>query len=476
MKRRDFLGLCGLGLPLAAGSARFLRRVRAENKRPNVVFLLADDQRFDTIHALGNAEIATPNLDQLCEQGTAFTRAHIMGGSLPAVCVPSRAMLLTGRNLFSLKHNGDVIPEEHRTMPEAFRAAGYRTCGIGKWHNGRAAYARSFSEGAHIHFGGMGDHFHLATHDFDPSGAYPEEAKRLRDGHSSEFLSDAAIDFLRTPHGEQPFFLYLAYLAPHDPRLAPESYLRQYDPERIALPDNFLPEHPFDNGELRIRDELLAPFPRTPEAIRRHIADYYAMITHLDAQIGRVLAALEESGLAGNTIVVFGGDNGLAVGQHGLMGKQNLYECSVRVPLLMRGPGVPSGVRRDTFCYLSDVFPTLSALANVPVPDSVESRSMLPALQDSKRRHRDHVFYAYRDVQRGVCDGRWKLIEYSVNGQRTTQLFDLQSDPQEKSDLSGHAEQQITLARLRVLLGRSQADLRDPASQSFRTPGNAQST
>ena len=368
--RREFLRRLVLGVSGAA--CAHMPQVWAGDKRPpNVVFLLADDLRFDTVHALGNDEIATPTLDGLCGTGTAFTRAHIMGGTQGAVCVPSRAMLLTGRNLFSLEDTGNTIPENHTTMPEAFRTAGYRTCGIGKWHNGRDSYARSFTDGAQVYFGGMADHFRLATWDFDPEGKYPRDAAKVREGHSSELLADAAADFIRNRRDDRPFFLYTAFLAPHDPRTAPPEYAARYKPENIVLPQNFLPEHPFDNGELKIRDEMLAPFPRTPEAIRQHIADYYAMITHLDAQLGKVIQALDDTGQRDNTIIVFTGDNGLAVGQHGLMGKQNLYECSVRVPLLMSGPGIASNARRETLCSLQDLFPTLCQIGRASCRESV---------------------------------------------------------------------------------------------------------
>ena len=449
---------------LQAGGAQGVQRP------PNVLFLLADDLRFDTIAALGNGEIRTPGLDRLCGAGTAFTRAHIMGGTQAAVCVPSRAMLLTGRDLFGLEDRGNRIPECHATLPEAFRGAGYRTCGIGKWHNGRESYARSFTDGAQIYFGGMADHFHLSTHDYDPTGQYPAEAAKVREGHSSELVAGAVADFLKGAGQDQPFFVYASFLAPHDPRTAPADYAAQYRPEDVALPKNFLSEHPFDNGELKIRDELLAPFPRTPDAVRRHIADYYAMIAHLDAQVARILNALEETGQAGNTIVVFSGDNGLAVGQHGLMGKQNLYECSVRVPLVMRGPGVPVNARRDTLCCLQDLFPTLCSLTGVPVPDSVQGRTLQPALGSGEVLVRDHVFYAYRDVQRGVCDGRWKLIEYAVGGKRATQLYDIEADPLETVNLADGAEHSEQLARMRALLCRSQEDVHDPEADRFREP------
>ncbi len=282
---------------------------------------------------------------------------------------PSRAMLNTGRNLYHVPLDCGDYP----TMPQTLREVGYTTFGTGKWHNQPASYARSFTDGGSIFFGGMSNHSEVPCHDFDSSGEYSAERQYVGKSFSSELFSDAAINFLEGYEDEAPFYAYVSYTAPHDPRMAPREYANLYDPGAMEVPENFAPEHPFDNGELRIRDEMLAPFPRTPEIVQEHIAAYYAMITHVDAHLGRVLDALEATGRADNTIVVFAGDNGLAVGQHGLFGKQSMYEHSIRVPLVMAGPGVPVGVTRGGACYLHDVFPTLCDLTGLDVPGSVET-------------------------------------------------------------------------------------------------------
>ncbi len=186
------------------------------------------------------------------------------------------------------------------------------------------------------------------------------------------------------------------------------------------------------------------------------------MITHLDAQVGEVLGALEASGKADDTLIVFAGDNGLAVGQHGLLGKQNMYEHSVRVPLILCGPGVPSGERRDAFAYLIDVYPTLAELAGIPLPESVEGLSLVPSLSDPNERVRDTFLYAYKDFQRAARDKTRKLIEYCVRGVRTTQLFDLASDPWETTNLAEDAAHAQDVSRLRAELDRWHTELDDP--------------
>lgn len=450
MHRRRFL-TSSLAAPLAAAA-----------QRPNVVVLFTDDQRFDTVAALGNREVATPNMDRLVRSGTAFTRAHIMGGTVGAVCVPSRAMLLTGQSLFHV-HRSIVAPKEYpatarkpfHLFPEVFRKAGYDTFGCGKWHNQPELFARCFSAGGPTFFGGMSDQNNISVADFQPDGDYgPHRRKQVR-RYSSELFADSAVEFLKKrKQGGNPFLAYVAFTSPHDPRTAPAKFAAMYSPEKVTLPKSFAPRHPFDNGELKVRDELLAGFPRQQAEIRRHLADYYAMVSEVDSQIGRVLDTLEQTGQMSNTIVVFAGDNGLAVGRHGLMGKQNVYDHSVRVPLVMSGPGIPKGRRDDALVYLFDVFPSICRLAGLATPPAVEGRDVF---QGPKR---VSIFYGYRTFMRAVrTRDDWKLIRYTVNGTERTQVFNLQADPDEMVDLS--VRETRRKADLTALLDRWQRDTND---------------
>jgi arylsulfatase A-like enzyme len=185
------------------------------------------------------------------------------------------------------------------------------------------------------------------------------------------------------------------------------------------------------------------------------------MISHLDHQIGRVLDALQATGRAEKTLVVLAGDNGLAIGRHGLMGKQNMYDHSLHVPLLMCGPGVPENQQSETLCYLLDIYPTLCALTGIPIPATVEGRSLQPALRNPGATVRDTLSFAYRGVQRAIQDTRFKLIEYVVRGQQTTQLFDMQKDPWETQNLADDPQHAKTLSRLRAELERHRETLDD---------------
>jgi arylsulfatase A-like enzyme len=356
---------------------------------------------------------------------------------------------------------GQIRPEL-ATMGETFRRAGYHTFATGKWHNDKAAFHRSFGAAGNVFFGGMCDHARVPVQDYDPTGAYGIERERTGEGDSSVLFADAAIGFLRAQKQAEPFFLYAAFTAPHDPRTPPEKFRAMYPPEATPLPPNCLPEHPFDNGELRIRDELLAALPRQPAEVKRHLAEYYGMISHLDEQIGRILGALSESSHAGNTIVIYVADHGLSVGQHGLMGKQNLYDHSIRVPMIMAGPGVPAGLRPEGLVYSHALFPTVCELAGIDVPTSVETRSLAGTWQPGAAGSAS-VFAAYKDLQRMLRRGPWKLIEYTVPGQPLRrQLFDLESDPWETRSRAEDPAQRERVEELSAELERRRAELGAP--------------
>lgn len=446
-----------LTLPCLILSILWQLALPAAAQPPNILFLFSDDQRADTIRALGNRQIRTPNLDRLARQGTAFTQAHIMGAMQGAVCMPSRAMLMSGRTLFRVPDNLKNID----TWPARLAASGYRTFITGKWHNGRESLLATFQSGQAVFLGGMSDQFAIKVVDFSSSSGIRNE--RTESQFTAELFADQAIQFLKSTPTNQPFCLYAAFTTPHDPRSAPPHFQSLYPPRNQRVPPNFLPLHPFNNGEIDVRDEKLLPWPRTPSAIQNEIADYYASITATDAQIGRILDALDDSGRASSTLIVFAGDNGLALGSHGLLGKQNLYEHSTRVPLILAGPGIPRNQRNDQLCYLLDLAPTLCALANIPAPLGTEGHSLIPTPNSPNISKRKTLLTAYRDVQRAVTDGSWKLIHYPKIDR--TQLFDLKRDPHEIHDLANHPRYLAQRARMEVLLEQEQKASGDPLAR-----------
>lgn len=438
-------------------SAAALCSCQQEIEKPNVLFLLVDDMQADAIAALGNPDVHTPHIDGLMSQGVTFTHTYTNGALCGALSMPSRAMLITGRGVFGVQSDGMKIPETHTTFPEHFRNQGYRTFATGKWHSDFASFNRSFAEGENIFFGGMHPyetqgHTAPRLRHYDPTGEYKEKPF-VGDKFSSEMFANAAVEFIHsTAKDKNPFLAYVAFTSPHDPRnILPTTYGHRYQAASLTLPSNFLPEHPFDNGELAIRDELVLPPPRTGEQIQNELALYYGMVSEVDEQIGRVLKALDDTGERSNTIIVFASDNGLAVGQNGLIGKQSLYEHSVGVPMLIIDPRTKNkGAKSDALCYLYDIYPTLCDLAQIETPASVQGQSLKAVLDEPAKAHRPDLFLAYSNQQRALVKDNYKYIIYNVEDTITEQLFNLKDDSGELKNLADKQPEKV--AEMKALL------------------------
>ena len=431
----------------------------ADVARPNVLFLLADDLRPDAIAALGNPTVRTPHLDELAHRGTVFTRAVCAH----PLCLPSRAELLTGCTGFT---NGLHPPQRREfdrtlaTWPRTLADAGYRTCYIGKWHTPGRPSEHGWQESPGLFASGGGKN--PLTHPFDHRGErvtgyvgwvfqtddrqrFPEHGIGLTP-ETDATIAAAAIEFLKRA-GDGPFFLQVNFAAPHDPLLFGPGEEDDYDPAAIPLPPNYRPAHPFDHGNLDGRDERLLPVPRTPDDVRRELAAYNTVVTRLDAQIGRILACLDETRLSEETLVIFSSDHGLAVGSHGLRGKQNMYEHTIGVPLFFAGPGVPVGKTRDAQCYLRDLFPTVCELVGVPTPPSVEGQSLAGVIRGEQQEVYPFVVGYFADSQRMIRTEHWKYIWYPQIERE--QLFDLVGDPHELDDLSDDPARDVIKTKLR---------------------------
>jgi arylsulfatase A-like enzyme len=466
INRRDFLKSTA-----AQVSAVELARAAEKPARPNFLFMIADDLYYRGVHAMGNTEVQTPHLDRLVSRGCAFTHCFHQGSWSGAVCVPSRTMLNCGLTAFRAHKELETTPLWGETMGKA----GYDTFIIGKWHLSKTALARSFKEIGKTS-GGMFESGPEAYNRPAPGNTWTpwdtslkgqwlhtkdwQNATQDEIRHSAQIWADGAIDHLqKAAQGANPFMLYVGFNSPHDPRQAPREFVERYPKDRIEVPPNYLPEHPFDQGDHRVRDELLAPFPRTREAVQVHRAEYYAHITYMDSQVGRILEALEKSGKAANTYVIFTADHGLAVGQHGLMGKQNLYDHSTRMPYIISGPGIPKGKKVDAFMYQHSTFATACELAGVPLPKQVEFPSLVPLIHGKAGEQHDAMFCWYRGFQRSVRTREHKLIVYLKAG--VTQLFDLGKDPWETKDVSASPKYAAVKKKLQERLQRFERELGD---------------
>ncbi len=418
----------------------------AAQDRPNVLFFFTDDQRADTIAALGNPHIQTPVLDSLVERGYVFNNNYCFGSNEGAVCLPSRNMLLSGRVYF--RHEGKVGGRDTRNyasgdkanFADSMKSLGYET----------------------YHHGKIGNVAKLIHKKFDHTAYVNHHEERIT-GEPGKKIVDDAIDFVKNRDASRPFFLYLAVSVPHDPRVALDKYMKLYEREKIPLPKNYLPQLGFDNGEMIVRDETLAPWPRTKDEVRKHLHDYYAVITAMDGHLGRLLDSVDLA----NTIVIFSSDHGLAVGSHGLFGKQSVYEHSMKAPLILAGPGVPKG-RSDAFVYLHDIYPSVVDLLGGTIPDGLDGKSFVPVMKGQTSSTRDSVFLAYKDSQRAVRQGDYKLIRFPRIDK--TQLFDLGRDPHEINDLSGDSNQRRRIDELTAVMKRWQGEVGDSQPLQVASP------
>jgi len=406
------------------------------NIKLNVVFLLADDLRPDCLSKFGHPVVKTPNLDKLLANGFAFRNAYVLGSNSGAVCMPSRTMIQTGQ---SYLRKNPTTP----TLAQTIKAAGYASIRSGKFGNNPNALDKDFDQ----HVDG---------------------------GADAKVNADNIMAFIKEHAGKKPLFLYFAPHEPHDPQHATEEFYQKYKPSNISLPVNFLPYHPFDNGEMTVRDEKTLAWPRTRENVTGKLARYYASASYFDQQAGRIIEALKQAGQFDNTIFIVAGDNGLSLGEHGLLGKQNLYEFGgMHVPLIFAGPGISKSDSK-ALAHLFDLYPTVCDLAGIPVPAGLDAKSLAPVIKGEQAKVRDSLFTAYRNCQRSIRDDRWKLIRYPLINK--TQLFDLQADPHEMTDLADRPESADKIKELTALLEKTRQEYGDSAPLQVANPAPAEWT
>ena len=435
----------------------------------NVVFLLADDMRPDALACTGNPAVKTPNLDRLAARGTLLTRATC---GYP-ICHVSRAEILTGRCLTNADMPGHAlrIDPQWTLWPEAMRRAGWHTAYSGKWHTPGTPQTRGYAETSALFSSGGAKALPL-TFSLSSTGrkvtgytgwtfkdvagnAIPGDTVGLTPETDAR-IADGAIAVIRG-HKAEPFFLHVNFTAPHDPLLWPRGVEPRVDAASLTLPANFRAEHPFDHGNIAGRDEIIVPAPRSAEDVKRERAVYFSLVENLDAQVGRIIRALEEAGVLERTLIIFSSDHGLAMGSHGLMGKQNQYEHTIGVPLIIAGPTVRAGVRVAAPCYLRDLFPTVCDITGTAIPPTVQGRSLAPVLRGEGAETYPTIYGRFTDTQRMMrtADG-WKLIWYPKIARQ--QLFHVSEDPDELRDL---AEEKCEADRLRRMMSDLQTWLRE---------------
>ncbi len=433
---------CTNAMPTATATAAE-KATTTETKRPNILFIITDDQDPATLGVYGDKECDTPNLDRLANEGVSLMDAHQMGSFIGAVSTASRTMIMTGKNVWNAAElrkgmnkykqkcgNADIAPvtsPEYNSLPAVFHRAGYetyRTCKAGNSYDAANAM------------------FDLRNDKVCRNGD---------DASGSKWHADNVINYLNNKKNDKPFFIYLGFSHPHDPRHGKPELLAKYGAEDIAtptkitkdtpsLPNNWIPEKPFFDGHPNLRDEckVFGVMERRDEiTVRNEIGKEYACIENVDIQIGRVLDVLEKMGELDNTYIFFTADHGISVGKHAFMGKQNLYEHTFRVPFIVKGPGVPKNTKKSGYTYLMDVMPTLCDFAGIEAPKDLDGKSFKEVIKGDKDAIRESVYGVYsggtKPGIRAVKSNGWKLIKYDVMDStiRETQLFNLEENPEE---------------------------------------------
>lgn len=469
-----------LGWVLCVGSLSYgvmPAQAEVETSKPNVMFIFSDDQTFESIGAYGLTEVKTPNLDRLVERGVSFTHAYNMGAWNGAVCIASRAMLNSGAFL----NRAQTVIKTEPHWSEMMKEAGYTTYMTGKWHvpgeprfdvvkDVRPGMPKQTPEGYN----------RPKDEEGYKKGWKPWETKYggFWEGgtHWTQVVADNTLEFFeQAGNDDKPFFMYLAFNAPHDPRQAPKEYVDMYPLDSIRMPENFLEEYPYADAICgkQLRDERLMPYPRTEYAVKVNRQEYYASITYMDHQIGRMLDALEASGKADNTYIIFTSDHGLAVGHHGLVGKQNMYEHSMRPPFIIAGPGLKPNTTVDTPIYLQDAMATALEIAGAEKPPHVEFKSLMPLLEGEETVQYDRIYGKYMHKQRMIMKGDWKLIFYPF-AEKKMRLFNLKNDPMEMNDQIDNPEYAPLVKKLQADFKTLQDEMDDDLDMDHPVKPKAQ--
>ena len=398
----------------------FLGFTMSSYAQMNILFIESDDQSNQALGAYGNPAMVTPNIDKLAKEGSSFTAAYNMGCWSPAVCIPSRTMLIYGKYLWeSQEINKQNAP---KSLPEKLHDSGYYTFMTGKWH----AMGKNVKE------------------IFDETGSIqPGQLKTYNSpaGHITDITASEAVSFVKTYNNDKPFFAYVAFNAPHVPRQTKQKYYDLYPADNIKLPASFSDKMPL-NKNVKYQ---YAPDPLRIKTMQQRVQQNNAMVTNMDARIGDIIQALKDKNIYDNTIIVFTSDHGINFGENGVAGKVCLYEPSVTAPLIIKAPSAKPNTKITSRVYLQDVVPTLFDLIDLETTDTIDFKSLVPLLAEDKET-RPSIYLAMFDDQRGIISKNKKLIVYPKTG--NLELYDLTDDPWETTNLSTKKISKSTITHL----------------------------
>jgi len=444
--RRQFItrtGAAAVALPFINVEGAF-----AATDRPNFVFILTDDQRFDAMSCAGHPFLKTPNIDRIAKEGALFRNAFVA----IALCAPSRACFLTGRYAHShgIKDNKTQLGDDMPTWPRILQKAGYDTAFIGKWHmDGQEGPRPGFNKW--VSFKGQGT--------YDDPELNIDGVKQKTPGYMTDLLTDHAVNWLKQPR-EKPFCLYLCHKAVHGPFKPAERHSKLFEDIKPAWPASSS-EDLTGRPEWFIKRQQMRPGKMTDEDYAKFIRNYNRTIVGIDEGVGRVFSTLDQLGVADNTVIVFCGDNGFFQGEHGMTDKRAAYEESIRIPFVMRYPKlVKPGTTIEPMVLNIDLCPTMLDIAGEKLPEGVQGRSFKPLLSGKNKGWREDWLYEYWHEEpfanptiRGVRTEGWKYVEYPESND-SAELWDLKNDPHEMKNLINDASKADVLADMKKRLER----------------------
>jgi len=458
LSRREFLRYTSSGILGTVLSARFFScRKQPGMKRPNFVFFLTDDQRWDGMSCAGNPILKTPNMDRIARDGVRFSNMFVTN----SLCGPSRASYLTGRYTHNhgVRRNGMALSLKHKTFPEMMKDAGYETAFIGKWHNFDLGRKRGFD--FHFGFRGQGRYYNpIISENYGPEKEYQ--------GHVTDILADKAIEFINKEH-DKPFCLLLWFKAPHRSFHPAERFKGLYADDVIPEPVNFHDDYRTRPDAVKNANMKIGDFDDVPD-YQTFVKDYYRCLAGVDENVGRVLDTLAGAGLEEDTAVVYAGDNGFFIGEHHFFDKRFMYEESIRVPLLIKySKLVKLGLVKPEMALNVDIAPTILDLAGIPIPGAMDGKSLKPVLEDKKTDWRKDFLYEYYEypgphsgrMNRGIRTERWKYIHYFKEPQEF-ELYDLKTDPHEMNNLIHEPGYRELIEKLRKRMEDLRKETNDP--------------
>ena len=478
--------LIGCFIVLAASG---LQAFSAElGHKPNVLFIISDDLTSTALSCYGNKVSSTPNIDRLAAQGTRFTRAYCNG----TYCGPSRASFLSGYYPHATKVFGYVSPRpaigDRETWPQFFKNNGYYSARVSKIYHMGVPGGIEYGGDGRDHDGGNGaddaaswtERFNSPGPEWKAKGSgetlegNPDGKKPVVGGntfvvveadgddlvHSDGKTAAKAVELIEQ-HADKPFFLAVGFVRPHVPFVAPKNYFEPYLPyDKLALPHKL--EGDWDDiPKPGINYKTSKNMQMDIRKQKKAVGGYYASVAYMDAQVGKVLDALEKSGQADNTIVIFTSDHGYHLGEHDFWAKVSLHEESASVPLIIKVPGKKPAVC-DSFAELIDLYPTLVSLCGMQVPERLQGKDLSKVLDDPKSTVRDTAF-CVDPSRKGFLlrDDRWAYIQYTEDGSKGKELYDMKKDPQQYTNLANMPEHATTVESFQQKLAEKLKEIRD---------------